>query len=96
MAEQQVLKCPVCGISGTFARFNIGEDGSPLTERVEHVSDIGLRQRNKTNGRVFWTKHLVPLKVKVALRQQLAEALMRLEAEIAEELEELGTEEGDA
>ena len=95
MAEQQVLKCPVCGKSGALGCFNIAEDGSPLTERAEHISDIGLRQRDKTNGRVFWTKHEVPLKVKVALRRQLVETLMRLEAEIAEEHEGLLTEEGD-
>jgi hypothetical protein len=88
MAEQQALKCPVCGKSGRLECFSIAVDGTPLDDRVEHPLEIGLCQRNTVHGRFYWTKHPVPLQVKLALRQQIVEALARLDAEIAEEAAE--------
>lgn len=83
----QVLLCPVCGRSGALSLFNIDPRGNPTQERSAHQPKIGIRKQRSTNGQMYWTHHALPLQVKVALRQQLVEALTCLDVEIAEEME---------
>lgn len=81
--KKQVLLCPVCGKSGPIERFSIDQQGNASLTRIEYQPKIALAY-NGVGGRWVWTHHAVPLHVLVALRQQMAEALARLDDSIAE------------
>ena len=83
----QALHCPVCGKSGKIEAFSIDMYGNATIERVEHETEIALQHRNP-KGQVFWTHHNVPLKVLLALRQQMQEALGRVDRWISEAIRE--------
>jgi hypothetical protein len=82
--KKQVLLCPVCGKSGPIGRFSIDLRGNPAQERMEYQPKIALCYNRDGDGRWIWTHHEVPLHVLIALRQQMAEALVRLDESIAE------------
>lgn len=84
MAEKQVLSCPLCGISGSFSRFGIDEQGGSSAERPEHIVQVSLRHRNPKTGQVFWTRHTMPLPLLLTLRQRMAEELGRVDLMISE------------
>jgi hypothetical protein len=85
--KKQVLLCPVCGKSGPIDRFSIDSQGNPAHERSEYTPKIALCYNRDSDGKWVWTHHPVPLHVLIALRQQMAEALARLDENIAEESE---------
>jgi len=82
--NKQVLLCPVCGKSGPIGRFSIDPQGTPASERIIYSPKIALCYNQPGTGRMCWTHHPVPLHVLIALRQQLTEALARLDESIAE------------
>jgi hypothetical protein len=82
--KKQVLLCPVCGKSGPIERFSIDPQGNPALERLIYPPKIALCYNRAGDGKWRWTHHEVPLHVLVALRQQMAEALARLDESIAE------------
>lgn len=82
--KAQVLLCPVCGKSGPIERYSIDAQGNPAPERMEYQPKIALKYNRPGDGRWSWTHHEAPLRVLVALRQQMAEALARLDESIAE------------
>ena len=84
----QALLCPVCGKSGPIARYSIDSQGNSKPERMVYAPKIGLCQQRPSDGRMYWTHHPVPLHVLMALRQQMVEALARLDESIAEEVSE--------
>lgn len=84
MAIKQVLLCPVCGKSGPIDRFSIDTHGNAASDRKEHTPKIALCHQAPTTGLLSWTHHEAPLRVLVALRQQIAEALERVDAMIME------------
>jgi hypothetical protein len=84
VAIKQVLLCPVCGKSGPINRFSIDQHGNPAADRVEHTPKIALCHQHPKTGLLSWTHHEAPLRVLVALRQQMVEALERVDAMIEE------------
>ena len=88
MAIKQVLLCPVCGKSGPINRFSIDLQGNPTADRVKHKPKIALCHQAPRTGLLSWTHHEAPLRVLVALRQQVVEALERVDAMIAEAVDE--------
>ena len=84
--KQQVLLCPVCGKSGTIDNYSIDVYGNPEPDpsRKRYKPYIKLRHQLPDTGRMTWTTHEVPLRVLVALRQQLVEALVLVDELIAE------------
>lgn len=82
MAVVERLRCPLCGLTGTLARFGINDEGvfDPELLRqhdlVLRIDTIGGR------GRLDVEHQPLPLPLAQALRAALAEALARLDAEI--------------
>lgn len=84
MSASQVLLCPVCGKSGGLGRFSIDNTGNAAQDRKEYMPKIAMRAQNPKNGQMVWTHYHVPLRILVALRQQMVEAVERVDAMIAE------------
>jgi hypothetical protein len=82
--KAQVLLCPVCGKSGPIERYSIDAQGNPAIERMVYAPKIALKFNRPSDGRWTWTHHEVPLHVLMSLRQQMVEALERLDESIAE------------